>query len=114
MEIHEGHLFQHGGIVDGLSGITAPGEGSVAVDQNCRNLGGILVRKGFHNDVAGLLLIGPGDFRRSHLPSAGDFTVEVVALSGYQGLNAEACLGEGGGPAGMGVDDAAAVGERPI
>ena len=59
MEIHEGHLFQHGGIVDGLSGITAPGEGSVVLAKysRCINRIDASLLEGLDDHNAGVLLV---------------------------------------------------------
>ena len=47
MEVHKGHFFQHGGIVDGLGSILTPGERAVAVYEDGGDLGGVFVREGF-------------------------------------------------------------------
>ena len=99
-----------------VEGVGAPGKGAVAVDQDGGDLGGVDVpgAEGLDDDVARLQLVLAGDLLRGHLPGAGNLPVEVVPLGGAHGGHALARLGEGGGPAAVGVDDAPQGGEGVV
>ena len=102
--------------MNGLHGVLAPGEGAVGEYHHAGHLGGIdgPVFEGFDDDCAGFLLVFALDFRVGHGAGAGNGAVEVIALGGAHGGNVLARLGEGGGPAGMGMHDAAAFRESLV
>ena len=84
---------------------------------NLGELGGeirILIGKGFHDDLSGFFFVFTLDLGRGHRPGAGDLSVEVVGVGGAHGHDALTGLGKTDRPAGVGVNDAADVGESLI
>ena len=103
------YLLHDDSIVHRVHGVRAPGKGAVGIDQHAGNGGGIAVGKGLNDHLAGLFFVLAPDLRVRHGPGTGDFAVEIIRLRRPHGWNSPARLGESGGPAGVGVDDAAAL-----
>ena len=57
------------------------------------------------DDKAGVLFIRVLDLLRRHAAGAGDLAVEIVALRGAHGVDADTGLRKAGGPAAVGVDN---------
>ena len=84
---HLGHLLQHGGVVDGLGGILAPGKRPVAGAQH----GGHMHRvdaapgEGLQNHLAGVPLVILVNFFGRQLPRAGHRAVKIIGVGGAPG-----------------------------
>jgi hypothetical protein len=113
---HLGDGFEDDGVVGGVVGVLAPGEGSVAGDQ----AGGDGERvdavelEVVDDGEAGLVDVAAGDRLIRQRLSTGDSPVEVVGVGGAEGGDGEAGLGEAGGELGVGVDDGADGGELAV
>ena len=96
--------------------IRAPDKGTMAMNQNCGDLGRIdlTAPEGLNDHVARLQLVFGCNLLRSHFPGAGNLSIEVIPLGGAHGRHALACLGKGGSPAAVGVDNDAQSGEGAI
>ena len=116
MEVHKRDLFKHNGVVDRLVRVLAPGERAVVVDEHGGNLCRVdaAALEFLDDDKAGVLFIRVLDLLRRHAAGAGDLAVEIVALRGAHGVDADTGLRKAGRPAAMCVDDAADGRERPI
>jgi hypothetical protein len=101
--------FEDYGVVGGFVGVTAPGEGGVAIDE----AGGygqwvdVVLLKVRDDGLAGLVDVAAADGFVGEGLGAGDGAVEVVGVGRAEGRDGKAGLGEAGGELGVGVDDGA-------
>ena len=113
---HAGDLLEHNGVVYGLRGILAPGEGAVAGAEHTGYIQRIDAA-GFErldDDLAGVLLVILVDFLRRQLPRAGDRAVKVIGVGGAEGGQVAPRLGKGYRVGRVGVHDAAQLREGPV
>ncbi len=98
---HKRQFFQYHRVVDGVERIGAPSKGTVAVNQNGRNIVRRFSQEGLNDHIAGFLFIFSSDFCGRHLPGAGYRSVEIVAVGGAIGRNVPSSLRPRGCPAGV-------------
>ena len=110
---HLCHFFQHDRVVDRLCRILAPSKGAVAGAEHTGHMHGVnaALGKGFQNHLAGILLVVLIDFFRGQFPCAGDRAVEVIGVGGAKGGQVSPGLGKGHRMGGVGMYDAAQLGE---
>ena len=113
-EGHLGHFLQHYGVVHGIVGILAPGEGTVVFHQHGRCVVRIDFLESFHNHVARFLLIFAKNLSLLHVPRTGNILVEIIGMGGADIGDILSGLCPGGGIGAMGVYHAADVGEGLI
>jgi hypothetical protein len=103
-------------VFDGFGGGFAPGKGGVAGDQDAGNGDGVeaLEPEAADDDRAGIALVGLGDLLGGEGFGDGNGAVEVVGVGGAEAGNGAAGLSPGGGELGVGVDDAADLGELAV
>ncbi len=106
---HLGDGFEDDGVVGGVVGVSAPGEGGVAVDEAGGDGEGVdvVLLEVLDDGESGLVDVAAADGLVGEGWGAGDGTVEVVGVGGAEGRDGQAGLGEGGGELGVGVDDGA-------
>ena len=112
-DLHAGDGFEGDGVFEGFFGGAAPDEGGVAGDEDGGHIVGVEGggAETFDDDFAGVEFVVGGNFGGGELAGAGDGAVEVVGVGGAEAGDFAVGLGEGGGVEGVGVDDAADVGE---
>ena len=110
---HFGYLFQDYGVVDGLVGVFAPGEGAVVLTEDAGHGFYVQVFKMIGNETAGVGLV-VFQLGRGQTAQAGNFAVDVVGVGGSVSGDGAPGLGPAGGPGGVGVHDAADLRERPV
>ena len=109
-------FFQHNGVVDGLRGVPAPGEGAVAGAEHAGHIHRVdaAVLERLDNDLAGVLLVILVDFLRRQLPRAGDRAVKVIGVGRAEGGQVAPRLGKGHRVDRVGVYDAAQLREGSV
>ena len=112
--VHEGDLLHHNGVVHRLQGTLAPGERTVRMHHDAGNSGGVSAGKGFDDNLAGLLFVFARDLIGRHEAGAGDVTIEIIPVRRAHGGNIAPSLSERSRPAGVRMNDAAALGERLV
>ena len=108
--------LQQVSIFDGGRDGLPPGEGGVSGDEDagdCEGVEAAIVEEA-SDDGAGVEDVGLFDFVGSEGFGDGDLTVEVVGVGGAKAGDGAAGLCPTGGELGMGVDDAADLGEFAI
>lgn len=94
---HAGNLLEHNGVVYGLRGIFAPGEGAVAGAEHTGHIQRVDAA-GFErldDDLAGVLLVVLVNLSRRQLPRAGDRAVKIVGVGRAKGGQVAPRLGKG-------------------
>ena len=112
---HLGHLLHHYGVVDGVVGVLAPGERTMVLHEHTGGVDGVDVATldAVYNHHTGLFLI-LGHLTLGHITGAGNGIVEIVGMGGADVGNVLACLCPCRGIGGVGVHNAAQLGEGAV
>ena len=108
-ESHFCDLFDHYAVVDRFAGRFPPCEGAVVGDQHAGRVQRIERAEPFGDDPAGLEFVFPFDLFGSHVPRAGNGTVEIVGMRGSGDRNVAPRLRPCGRIGRVGVGDAAGM-----
>ena len=111
-----GDVFQDIGMLDGFGRGLSPRKGCVACDENSRDCDWVetLGAKTTDYDSAGVVDVPGGDFFGGECFRDGNRAVKVVSVGGSQARNGLAGLRPGCCELGVGVDDAADLGEFAV
>ena len=104
---HLCHLFKDYRIINSLCCVLAPGERSVALADNARNIDGALVCKGLYDSLAGVVLIAVLYLGLAKGPCTGYAAVERISMGGAEAGDIHSCLCPGHRIGRVGVADAA-------
>ena len=110
------NVFKDVGVFNGFCRGFSPGKGSVPGHQNSGDGDGVKIfgPKTADYDGAGIADVGLGYFSGGEGLGDGNGAVKVVSVGGAQAGDGTAGLSPGSGELGMGVDDAADLGEFSI
>src|ERR1700681_1584982 len=100
LQSFQGHFsddFQSQRVFHRFFAVWPPGERSMSVDQNGRNLGGIKVFESLHNHIPSLPFVSGEHLLRPHRPGDRYFSVKIICMSGAEAGNSASGLGKGHG-----------------
>src|SRR5687768_7449767 len=109
VEVHERDLLQYHSIVNGVHGIGAPCEWTMAVNEHGGNCVGIFPLEDIPDHQPCFLFIFALNLFFCHLAGTRDFAVEIIAMCCTKRRNTASCLSKTRCPTAVGVYDTADV-----
>ena len=115
-EREAGNVLENVGVFHGFRGRLSPGKGGVAGNQDSGDGDGVemVEAEATDDDGAGVADVAGGDFFGGEGFGERDGAMEVIGVGGSQAGDRTAGLRPGGSELGMGVDDAADLGEFAV